>query len=130
MRQFRLPIILTVAALAVTACVPVTPMPGQPPVTTTTPPPVATTPTVLDAASRAVARTAINAQMANRLPANLVAPATDCVVANATTAELIDIAQMTNAGTSGVDGSVLAIVKRPGTTQCIAAAGTAAKAAT
>lgn len=121
MRQFRLPIILTVAALAVTACVPVTPMPGPAPVT---PGPVtpAPTPTTLDAASRAVARTAINAEMSKRLPGSNVAPYTDCVINNATTAELIDIAQMTSAGVAGSADSVAAIVKRPATTACIAAA--------
>lgn len=125
MRQFRLPIILTVAALAVTACVPVTPAVGPAPVT---PAPVVTpapTPTTLDAASRATARGAINTQLATRLPANLVGPATDCVVNNAASAELIDIAQMSRAGTNGVADSVLAIVNRPGTTACIAAAGQA-----
>ncbi|TRW98374.1 hypothetical protein FNJ84_06240 [Paracoccus sp. M683] len=128
MRQFRFPIILTVAALAVTACVPITPMPGQAPTG-----PVATTPTaptVLDAASRAVARTAINAEMAKRLPGANTAPYTDCVVNNATTAELIDIAQMTNAGVSGAADSVAAIVSRPGTTQCIAGAAASARSTT
>ncbi|WP_299839705.1 hypothetical protein [uncultured Paracoccus sp.] len=125
MRSFRLPILLAAAAVAVTACVPVTPMTGQPPVTAA-PPPVATTPTVLDASSRAIARTTINAEMSKRLPGANTAPYTDCVVNNATTAELIDIAQMTNAGASGAGDSVAAIVKRPATTQCIAAAAASA----
>ncbi|MFC0201880.1 hypothetical protein [Paracoccus rhizosphaerae] len=84
--------------------------------------PVVTTPTVLDAASRQVARNVINTQMQSRLPGANVAPYTDCVLANATTAELIDIAQMSRAGASGAADSVAAIVSRPATTQCIAAA--------
>lgn len=126
MRQFRFPILLAAAAVAVTACVPITPVPGPAPA----PAPV-TTPTVLDAASRAVARTTINAEMAKRLPGANTAPYTDCVINNATTAELIDIAQMTNAGVAGASDSVAAIVRRPATTQCIAAAAAvAAPAAT
>lgn len=128
MRQFRLPLLLSAAALAVTACVPITPMPGQAPGPITTAP--APAPTVLDAASRAVARTAINAEMSKRLPGANVAPYTDCVINNATTAELIDIAQMANAGVSGAGDSVAAIVTRPATTQCIAAAAASAQRAT
>lgn len=96
----------------------------MPPATTVTAPPAAvvTAPTVLDAASRQVARTVINAEMEKRLPGANVAPYTDCVVNNATTAELIDIAQASRAGVSGTADSVAAIVSRPATTQCIAAA--------
>ncbi|WP_295046080.1 hypothetical protein [uncultured Paracoccus sp.] len=86
-------------------------------------PPVAIpAPTVLDAASRQVARTVINSEMEKRLPGANVAPYTDCVVNNATTAELIDIAQASRAGATGTADSVAAIVSRPATTQCIAAA--------
>ena len=46
----------------------------------------------------------------------------DCVVNNASTAELIDIAQMSRSGVTGTADSVAAIVSRPATTQCIAAA--------
>lgn len=123
MRSIRLPILVAAAALAVTACVPVSPMPGPAPAPGPAP---VTTPTTLDAASRAVARTTINAEMAKRLPGANTAPYTDCVVNNATTAELIDIAQMTNAGVSGAGDSVAAIVRRPATTQCIAAAAATA----
>ncbi|MFV0301817.1 MAG: hypothetical protein ACK5IP_13250 [Paracoccus sp. (in: a-proteobacteria)] len=128
MRLFRFPILLAAAAVAVTACVPITPVPGPAPAPGPAP---VTTPTVLDAASRAVARTTINAEMAKRLPGANTAPYTDCVINNATTAELIDIAQMTNAGVAGASDSVAAIVRRPATTQCIAAAAAvAAPAAT
>ncbi|AUH34962.1 hypothetical protein [Paracoccus tegillarcae] len=129
MRQFRLPIITAVAALAVTACVPITPMPGQapPPVTAVPAVPAPPAPTGLDAASRAIARTTVNAELKRRYPSLNVAPLTDCIMNNATTAELVDIAQMTNAGVSGAADSVAAIVSRPATTQCIAGAAAAAQ---
>ncbi|SEN40237.1 hypothetical protein SAMN04489859_100647 [Paracoccus alcaliphilus] len=109
---------LGIAALALAGCVATTPMPGTAPIGQTTP----QTPTVLDAASRQVARNVINTEMQKRLPGANTAPYTDCVVNNATTAELIDIAQATRAGIGGTADSVASIVSRPATTQCIAAA--------
>lgn len=91
-----------------------------------TSPTVPTAPTTLDAASRQVARNVINSEMQKRLPGVNVAPYTNCVVDNATTAELIDLAQAANAGVSGNADSVAAIVSRPATTQCIAAAASTA----
>ncbi|WP_211657901.1 hypothetical protein [Paracoccus subflavus] len=110
---------LGLAAAVLAACA--APMP---PATTVTTPPVviAPAPTVLDAATRQVARAVINTEMEKRLPGANVAPYTDCVVNNATTAELIDIAQASRAGVTGTADSVAAIVSRPATTQCIAAA--------
>lgn len=110
---------LGVVALALAGCVAVTPVPGPavPGAPTTTP-----TPTILDAASRQIARNVVNTEMQKRLPGVNVAPYTDCVINNATTAELIDIAQMTRAGVAGTADSVASIVSRPATTQCIAAA--------
>lgn len=110
---------LGVAALALAGCVAVTPVPGPvvPGAPTATP-----TPTILDAASRQIARNVVNTEMQKRLPGVNVAPYTDCVINNATTAELIDIAQMTRAGVAGTADSVASIVSRPATTQCIAAA--------
>lgn len=126
MPQFRLPILLAAAALAVTACVPITPMPGPAPVPAPAPAP-APAPTGLDAATRNIARTTIQVELAKSAgPGRNVSGFTDCVVNNATTAELVDIAQMTNAGVPGAAGSVTAIVKRPATSQCIAAAASAA----
>ncbi|WP_304615658.1 hypothetical protein [Paracoccus sp. (in: a-proteobacteria)] len=108
---------LSAAVLA--GCVAPVPVPGpalpQAPV-------AAPAPTTLDAASRQVARNTIQNEIQNRFQGVDVAPWTDCVMNNATTAELIDIAQMSNAGSSGVSQSVAAIVSRPATTQCIAAA--------
>lgn len=110
---------LGLAAATLAGCV--APMPPATTVTTA-PSVVVTAPTVLDAASRQVARTVINSEMEKRLPGANVAPYTDCVVNNATTAELIDIAQASRAGVTGTADSVAAIVSRPATTQCIAAA--------
>lgn len=108
---------LSVAALVLTGCVATSPMPGTVPTS-----PVPTTPTVLDNASRQIARNVINSEMEKRLPGANVAPYTDCVINNATTAELIDIAQASRAGIGGTANSVATIVSRPGTTQCIASA--------
>lgn len=115
---------LGIAALALAGCVATTPMPGTAP----TAPAGPATPTVLDAASRQVARNVINTEMQKRLPGANTAPYTDCVVNNATTAELIDIAQASRAGIGGTADSVASIVSRPATTQCIAAAARAGTA--
>lgn len=104
-----------IAALVLAGCAVTTPMPGTVPATPATP-------TTLDAASRQVARNVINSEMEKRLPGANVAPYTDCVVNNATTAELIDIAQATRAGVGGTANSVASIVSRPETTQCISSA--------
>ncbi len=92
----------------------------SPVVTPVTPAPV--TPTTLDPVSRQLARSVVTREMQNRLPGVNVAPYTDCVMNNATTAELIDLAQASRAGVSGTADSVAAIVSRPATSQCIAAA--------
>ncbi|MCQ0969671.1 hypothetical protein MLD63_04415 [Paracoccus sp. TK19116] len=121
--RISVPVLLTVAALGLSGCVVATPV-ATPvnPVPSTPATPVPATPTVLDAASRALARSVVDTEMQRRLPGVNVAPYTDCVINNATTAELIDIAQMSRAGVAGAGDSVAAIVTRPGTTQCIAAA--------
>ena len=111
-----------VAAAVLSGCV--APLPTTSPVTA----PVATVPTTpatLDAASRQVATNVINSEMQKRLPGANVAPYTDCVVNNATSAELIDIAQASRAGATGMADSVASIVSRPATSQCIAAAARA-----
>ncbi|MDS9467203.1 hypothetical protein RGQ15_06405 [Paracoccus sp. MBLB3053] len=117
----RLPLILTVAALALSGCVVQNPAPV--PVTPTVPTAPVPNP---DAAVRSSARVVINREMAKRLPGANVAPYTDCVMQNATTAELANIA---DAGDAGASGSVASIVSRPTTTQCIAGAAAAAKGA-
>ena len=73
---------------------------GQP--TAIVPPVVTPNP---DAAVRSSARVVVNREMAKRLPGANVAPYTDCVLQNATTAELADIAQSADA--SGAVASVV-----------------------
>ncbi|QBX34734.1 hypothetical protein E4191_08440 [Paracoccus liaowanqingii] len=107
---------LAVATLA--GCV--APIPMAAPVVPSAP--IATTPTILDAASRQIVRNVVDSEMQRRLPGVNVSPYTDCVINNATTAELIDIAQMSRSGIAGTADSVASIVSRPTTTQCIAAA--------
>lgn len=121
--RFRLPLVLTAGALALSGCVvqnpnalPVTP----PPVVTA---PVPSVPTVAQSA----ARLAVNREMARRLPGANVSPYTDCVIDNASAAELADIGRQSAAG-GNVSNAVAAVVGRPATSQCIARAAAAAKA--
>ena len=114
----RLPLILTAAALALSGCV--VQNPGMSPAPMPMPQ-VAPSP---DAAIRSSARVVINREMAKRLPGANVAPYTDCVLQNATTAELAGIA---DSASGGAGNAVAAIVGRPATTQCIAGAASAAK---
>lgn len=120
--RFNLIAAFGLAAATLAGCVAPVPMAG-PAVPAA---PAAATPTVLDAASRQVARNVVNREMQARLPGVNVAPYTDCVVNNATTAELIDIAQMSRSGVAGTADSVASIVSRPATTQCIASAARSA----
>ena len=113
----RLPLILTAAALALSGCV--MQNPGMAPLPAPLPPVAVPSP---DVAVRDSARVVVNREMAKRLPGANVAPYTDCVMQNATTAELAGIADSANAS-----GAVASIVGRPATTQCIAGAAAAAK---
>ena len=113
----RLPLILTAAALALSGCVVQNPGMAPPPVI----PQVKPAP---DMAIRNSARLVVNREMAKRLPGANVAPYTDCVMQNASTAELASIA---DAGATGAGDAVASIVGRPATTQCIAGAAAAAK---
>ena len=80
-----LPLTLTTAALALSGCVVQNPgmAPAPMPLPQVTPSP--------DAAVRSSARVVVNREMAKRLPGANVAPYTDCVLQNATTAELASI---------------------------------------
>ena len=113
-----LPMTLTTAALALSGGVVQNPgmSPAPMPMPQVTPSP--------DAAIRSSARVVINREMAKRLPGANVAPYTDCVLQNATTAELAGIA---DSASGGAGNAVAAIVGRPATTQCIAGAASAAK---
>lgn len=110
----RLPLILTIAALALSGCVIQNPgmAPAPMPLPQVTPAP--------DAAIRSSARVVVNREMAKRLPGRNVAPYTDCVVNNASMAEVADIAARGVNDTTSAASSVAVIVQRPETTQCIA----------
>ena len=122
MRLSVLPVLAAAAALA--GCVAVPPPAVAPGPVVVAPPAggavVVTPPTATP--NNAAARQVINAEMARRLPGRNVGPLTDCVVSNATMAELADIAQSADAS-----GAVASVVGRPATTQCIAGAAAAAK---
>ena len=113
-----LPMTMTVAALALSGCVIQNPgmAPAPMPLPQVTPAP--------DAAVRSSARVVVNREMARRLPGANVAPYTDCVLQNATTAELASIAEASEASAGN---AVASIVGRPATSQCIAGAAAAAK---
>ena len=110
----RLPLILTTAALALSGCVIQNPgmAPAPMPLPQVTPAP--------DVAIRSSARVVVNREMAKRLPGRNVAPYTDCVVNNASMAEVADIAARGVNDTTSAASSVAVIVQRPETTQCIA----------
>lgn len=116
----RFPLIMTAAALALSGCV--VQNPSGAPAPMPVPPVVAPAP---DAAIRSNSRVVVNREMARRLPGANVAPYTDCVMQNATTAELATIAE----SAASASGTVASIVSRPATTQCIAGAAAAAKSA-
>ncbi|MFD1797487.1 hypothetical protein FQV27_11985 [Paracoccus aurantiacus] len=115
----RLILSLGAVSLALAGCVA--------PVTTPAPAPVVNPPAVapppastLDSSTRAVAREVVNREMAKRLPGRNVAPYSDCVVNNASMAELSDIAARGVNDSTSAASSVAVIVQRPDTTQCIA----------
>ncbi len=114
----RLLLSLGAVSLVLAGCVaPVTPPPPAPVI----PPPVVAPPTsTVDSATRAVARDVVNREMAKRLPGRNVAPYSDCVINNASMAEVADIAARGVNDTTSAASSVAVIVKRPETTQCIA----------
>lgn len=114
----RLILSLGVVSLALAGCVaPVTTAPPPPVVNPVAPPPVTSS---LDSSTRAVARDVVNREMAKRLPGRNVSPYSDCVVNNASMAEIADIAARGVNDTTSAASSVALIVKRPETTQCIA----------
>ncbi|MFE3838446.1 hypothetical protein [Pseudogemmobacter sonorensis] len=78
---------------------------------------------VLDAATRELARSAVNSEMSRRLPGVNVQPYTDCVIDNSTTAELVSLARAgASSDLSQVAGTVGTVVQRPETSQCLSTA--------
>ncbi|AGT09634.1 hypothetical protein [Paracoccus aminophilus] len=121
--RLRLPLVLVTSALALSGCVVQNPN-GIP----VAPPPVVTTPiTPVPSVPHSDVRIAINREMSRRLPGANVAPYTDCIVQNATAAELADIGNVSASG-GNISDSVASVVGRPSTSQCIANVAKAAKA--
>lgn len=114
----------TAAAIALSGCVMTVPPTATGPVAPTAPvvvTPLPNSPVVVTPApSSNIARQVVSAEMAKRLPGRNVAPLTDCVVQNASMAELADLATLQ--GKPGAAGAVASIVSRPATSQCIARA--------
>lgn len=111
------------ALFALAGCVITTPTPAPVPGYPAPPPPL---PTVLDPDSREVARNAINVEMQKNLQGVYIVPYTNCVMNNASTDELLGIAQASRAAAPDLNERVAAIVKRPATGQCIAGVARAA----
>lgn len=122
MRLTVLPVMA--AALALSGCVMVAPAPVAPPVVQPLPPVVVAppAPSASDAA-RASARQVVNVEMAKKLRGRNVAPFTQCVLDNATMAEISDLSTL--GGSPAATGAVAAIVSRPATAQCIKRANVA-----
>lgn len=108
---------LALAALTVAGCAyqPAAPAPAPVPV------PVAPPADPVTPAMRSAATQVVNREMARRLPGVNVAPYTNCVMQNATMAEVMDLASMSAGDNARAAGAVASVVQRPGATQCIAA---------
>ena len=79
--------------------------------------------TVIQDTSRTVAKGVVNQIISSRLPGVNAAPYTDCIIDNASTAEILNVA---GAAATGVTGQtvdiVLGIAQRPATLDCLARA--------
>lgn len=78
------------------------------------------TPLVEDT-SRDIAKGAVNEVVAQRFPGVNAAPYTDCIIDNASTQEILDLAQSAlTQNTNAAAATVITIAGRPDTTNCIA----------
>lgn len=78
--------------------------------------------TMMQETTRSLARTAVNGAANQYLPGVNVSPYTDCVINNAQTGELMQLAQFASAGTSGAAQAwpvVRNVASRPEATQCL-----------
>lgn len=89
---------------------------------------------VMQETTRGLARTAVDAAAMRYAPGVPVKPYTDCIINNATTAELVELARVAGAAGTGGAGQELAgrawpvvstVASRPETTQCFLSALTA-----
>ena len=77
---------------------------------------------VMQETTRSLARTAVNSAANQYLPGVDVSPFTDCVINNAQTGELLQLAQAASAGANGATQAwplVRTIASRPEATQCL-----------
>ncbi len=77
---------------------------------------------VVQDASRSLARSAVNAAAQQYFPGVDVSPFTDCVIDNATTSEIVQLAQAASKGGGGAAEAVpvvRTIIARPEATQCL-----------
>ena len=78
--------------------------------------------TVMQDASRSLARSAVNSAAQQYFPGVNVAPFTDCVIDNATTSEILQLAQAASSGGGGAAQAVpvvQTIIARPEASQCL-----------
>lgn len=84
----------------------------------------ACTPTQQDELTRDAAKRAVRPVLAERLPGVPVEPATDCIIDNATSGELLSLAADAVTGpTANTVEIVTDIASRPDTIRCLAAEG-------
>jgi len=85
---------------------------------------MACTPATRDDLTRSAAKSAIRPVLAERLPGVPVEPASDCVIDNANSSELLALASDSITGaTASTVQTVTGILSRPGTLQCLATQG-------
>lgn len=97
----RIPVLMIVATFGLSAC-----LDGA---------------TSVDDVARSGAKTVVNGIVASRFPGVDASVATDCVIDNASTAEIVEIGQAAIVGTtSATTALVLEIAQRPDTVSCIA----------
>lgn len=112
-----------IGLLALAGCT-VAPAPVATPTAPVVVPPTPVAP-VAPTVNRSAAVGVVNREMAQRLPGTNVGPYTNCVVNNATDAELADLASMAG-NSAGASSAVAAIVQRPAAASCIAGVSRAA----
>ena len=77
---------------------------------------------VMQETSRSLARTAVNGAAQQYLPGVNVSPFTDCIINNAQTGELLQLAQSASQGANGAGQAwpvVQTIMQRPEAMQCL-----------
>ncbi len=77
-----------------------------------------------DVVARQAAKSAVNPVLASRFPGIPLEPATDCIIDNATAAEIVTFARSAGGGaTEATTRLVLDVATRPATIDCLATDG-------